>query len=361
MVVSKQSPATDREELRTAPMVRGDADWPMRQVQKCTPATNSSVRDGIGRRKRLTPQSSGKRVTLQPRDWAWLKLIHTHGALASSFLLEATRHNHASEKRAKERLTDLFNEDHTPHGGPYLTRPPQQFLTLDSRYNQLVYDLAPAGERALNAAGQWREKNKSGGGPWLHQFMVSSITASIQLAVDARDDLQFISQADILERAKADLSWPVTIVDPVAKRLMTKDLIPDALFGLEYKIANGSRYRFFAIEADRATEPLTSRNFNRKSALRNLLQYRAYIAEGAYKEHLNLSAPLLVLNVSSDLARTKRMIKLVSEHSPGGNPYMLFQTWGAFAPPFRPPMPNCALLDRPWQRSGLGPFCITSA
>jgi len=314
--------------------------------------------DRIGRRKRLNPVSTGKRVTLQPRDWAWLELLHAHGPLASSFLLQSTSAMHASEKRAKERLTDLFNENNTPHGGSYLTRPPQQFLTLDSRYNQLVYELAPAAERALKEAGLWRETNLTGGGPWLHQFMVSSITASIRLAADVRDDLGFIPQADILERAGAGLSWPVTFVDSVSKRTVTKDLKSDALFGLEYKTREGSRFRFFAVEADRATEPLTSKTFNRKSALRNLLQYRAYIAEGAYKKHLKLTAPLLVLNVYSDPTRTEHALKLVGEQSPGGNPYMLFQSWEDFAPPFRPPEFNESLLHSNWMRSGKNKMSI---
>src|SRR5690606_16215844 len=97
-----------------------------------------------------------------------------------SFLLEFAKRTHKSEKRARERLTDLFNEENTPHGGCYLTRPPQQFRTIDSRYNQLVYDLAPAALAALNEQGSPIRPTRSG--PWLHSFMVSCITASIELA-----------------------------------------------------------------------------------------------------------------------------------------------------------------------------------
>ncbi len=83
--------------------------------------------DTLGRRRRLHPRSTGKRVSLQERDWLWLRKLHEHGPLPSSFLLAFAEDSHRSEKRAKERLTDLFNEDNTPHGGPYLARPPQQF------------------------------------------------------------------------------------------------------------------------------------------------------------------------------------------------------------------------------------------
>lgn len=300
--------------------------------------------DSLGRRDRIHPQATGKRITLQPRDILWLEWLHRHGPLASSFLLEAAKDHGKSEKRAKERLTDLFNEDNTKHDGAYLRRPPQQFATIDSRYNQLVYGLAPAGERALKEAGLWRPKHKSVNGPWLHSFMVSSITASIRLAADARNDLGYIPQADILERANADLSWPVSFVDPATKKQITKHLKPDALFGLEYKTEEGSRYRFFVVEADRATESLTSTNGNRKSMLRSFMQYEAYIRRGEYKKHLKLTAPLLVLNVFSDEQRMRKTMELVGRQSADGCPYMLFQSWGAFGVPFVPPAPNLSLL-----------------
>lgn len=90
------------------------------------------------RRSRTTPQSTGKRVTVQERDLLWFQKLREHGPLPSSFLLEYCKASHSSEKRAQDRLTDLFHEDNTPHDGTYLTRPLQQFRTIDSRQNQLV-------------------------------------------------------------------------------------------------------------------------------------------------------------------------------------------------------------------------------
>ena len=56
-------------------------------------------------------------------------------------------------------------------------------------------------------------------------------------------------------------------------------------------------YQFFVVEADRSTEPLTSSNMNRKSLQRMLLQYEDYLGQGRYKEHLKLTAPMVVLCV----------------------------------------------------------------
>lgn len=310
-------------------------------------------RDSRGRRSRRKPQSTGKRVMLTKRDTLWLRVLAEHGPLASSFLLKFAEHLGGSRKRASERLTDLFNEDNTRHGGPYLIRPPQQFHTLDSRYNQLVYDLSDAGRAALKDREVWPERALSSGGPWLHSFMVSSITASIRLAVADRPDLKFIGQHEILSRADTDISTSVPILDAKTGRAKSIRLAPDALFGLGYRTETGLKFRFFAIEADRATEPLTSSNFNRKSALRSLQAYHAYIAEGRYKPHLQLTSPLLVLNVFSDPKRMERVMALYEKEKPDGLTYQLFQSWGDFAPPFRPPQPNLQLLAEDWHRASL--------
>lgn len=90
----------------------------------------------LGHRARLAPTPTGKRVSPTARDLVWFRALAKHGPLPSSFFLECTETSHASEKRARERLTDLFHEDNTTDGGAYLFRPSQQFRTIDSRYNQ---------------------------------------------------------------------------------------------------------------------------------------------------------------------------------------------------------------------------------
>lgn len=314
--------------------------------------------DTIGRRSRLRSQSTGRRVSPTARDLRWFAALAEHGPLPTSFLLEFPRDGHLCEKRARERLTDLFHESNTPDGGAYLLRPQQQFRTIDSRYNQLVYDLAPAGWRALERSGMIVGKPLAPSGPWLHRFMTSCVTASIELATMTRNDLSYIPQSAILARAGAELRWPVSITEPSTGLPTTKVLIPDALFGLRYRTARGDRFRFFVVEADRATEPTTSANWNRKSFERSLLQYDAYIAGGVYREHLKLSAPLLVLNVLSDRQRMERAQKSVTQRYPQGNAFMLFQVWEDFSPAFRPPHPHPSLLMGDWLRGGATPFLL---
>ncbi len=314
--------------------------------------------DTTGRRKRTSPSSTGKRVTPQDRDSLWFQKLHEHGPLPSSFLHQYASDTHKSEKRAKERLTDLFNEDNTPDDGAYLSRPVQQFRTIDSRYNQLVYDLTLASEKALKAAGHWSDVNKTSSGPWLHKFMVSCITASIELATLNRDDINYIPQSQLLKRAGTQLRYAVGISEPSAKKEITKDLIPDALFGLEYSTPKGSRFRCFLVEADRSTEPATSRNFNRKSWQRNLLQYEKYIGEKLYRDHLNLKTSLMVLNVVTDQKRAEQIRNLIPQYAESLVDQLLFQSWEDFGEVFKPPKPNTNLLEAGWTRAGLIDFHI---
>jgi hypothetical protein len=111
------------------------------------------------------------------------------------------------------------------------------------------------------------------------------------------------------------------------------------------------------VEADRGTEPVSSRNWNRKSFERHLAQYGSYIADEAYKEHLNLTANLLVLNVVPDVERLELM-RRQTEMQLGSCSYQLFQTFPEFAAPWRPPEPNHALLACAWLRVGYSDFLI---
>lgn len=182
----------------------------------------------------------------------------------------------------------------------------------------------------------------------------SRVPVSIRLLLD-KISMFFNPSGNITE-----LRFPVTITEPASGKKVSKDLIPDALFGLEYHTPAGSRFRFFAVECDRATEPATTHNFNRKSWLRSVHQYREYVANGRYREHLKLTAPLLVLNVASDRQRQEKMLSVIEkEAGTAGNSYLLFQHWDDFGPVFRPPSPRDELLEERWQRAGRKDFLIS--
>jgi len=79
---------------------------------------------------------------------------------------------------------------------------------------------------------------------------------------------------------------------------------------------------------------------------------------GRYRQHLDLTAPLIVLTISSNPSRTMRLIDLTTARYPHGNVFMLFQTWENFGPVFRPPQPTPMLLTDEWERGGFPSFMI---
>lgn len=319
----------------------------------------SRTHDAIGRRHREKPHASGKRITPTDRDILWFDKIHRHGPLSTPYLLAYSLHLRRSSTRAKDRLTDLFNEDATPHGGTYLSRPWQQFETLDARYHDLVYDLTQHTVALLKEHDLYSDYTPHSSGSWKHRFMVSSITASIELATLQTENIRYIFQDEILARSGTKLSFPVTINAHGTET--TKELMPDGLFGLEYSDNDKKYYRFFLLEADRSTEPGAASTLDRKSYLRTILQYREFVGKGQYKDALDLSAGLLALHITTSDLRMRNLIDLTNKLSEGrGNNYMLYRAAPEFGRYFTTPRILYDLFTDGWHRAGREPFQINS-
>lgn len=318
-------------------------------------ATPPPDRDAIGRRRRDRRSAEGKVKRPTERNLVWFEKLHRHGPLPSSYLHAYTAHLCRNAAWARRELADLFHENGV-HGGPYLDRPWQQFDTMDARHHDLVYDLTGAAKDALAEAGRFRENTQAPGGPWVHRHMVACITASIELAALARGDIRFIFQDEIVKG-----SLRTSVPNTHNSRTETRDLVPDAVFALAYRTDAGERYRLFVLEADRGTEPGRSNSFDRKSQLRTVLQYRTYVGEELYKAHLGVSAPMLVLTVTTSATRLRNLVDLVTETAATGcNSFMLFQQLPQFGRHFTPPKPMSQLLSSAWTRAGHGVLRIDS-
>lgn len=239
----------------------------------------------------MEPQSTGKLIRLTDRDLLWMQKIHEHGPLSTAELLAFSEAGGQNKSRAQHRLTDLFNEDNTAHGKTYLSRHPQQFQTIDARYNKLIYGLTETGKEALKDANLWSDWVHHPGGPFWHHRMVAKITAEVEIECRRSDDRNFIPGWRVLDRAQKRLRYPVTFKDPGTGRTLKRDLIPDQIYGIEYLTEDGPRYRFYVVEAERGTNPKTTTK-DRKSVERMKAMYGVYIGQGKYKDHLGLRAPL---------------------------------------------------------------------
>ena len=224
------------------------------------------------RRSRSVRTPIGKRVRPTERDIVWFHKIQEHGPLPTSYLWEFTKHLTPALGVVKNRLSVLFHEDKTEHGGPYLDRPGQDYSNV-TLFQEDVYDITKAAEIALEAAGfpvptKKRENHKN----YQHEFMASCTAASSEIAVREDTNLEWISQGAVLKNSTTQsLKVPCSISR--SGSTSTRGLIPDGLFGIKYV---GSKFRVFAIEDDRSNEPWTRANLDETSYLAKFLTGRTF-------------------------------------------------------------------------------------
>jgi hypothetical protein len=306
------------------------------------------------KRSRLHRKATGKPLALSPRDLEIFKLLNRYRYLRSTFI-------HALVGGYKialiKRLGVLF------HDG-YLDRPAQQWQAINARYMPAVYELGTRGAQALRSAGM--AVNPMPSQQFSHSLMVCDILASIEIGIRADPQLRLISWDEILAKMPSpganrdnplELPCQVSFTFPRSRTThrSSKPLIPDAVFGVEYKPTKS--FRFFALEADRNHEPVMRNNLSQTSYLRKILQYRE-VAKGAYKTQWGLPN-LLVLNVTTSETHMQNIMSLVGKLTNGkGASYLLFKTMPSLASLEKAPMPDSCMLTESWSRVGFDPFEI---
>lgn len=321
--------------------------------------------DALKRRSRVKRQASDRRIALTQRDIEIFLLLYRHRYLRSTHfpaLLDGK-----SKRRFIERLGHLYHE------GGYIERPPQQWQAINARYMPAVYELGELGERVLRERGlldgesPLLHRGRGNGFYFHHELMVCDIIASIEIGIRQNSSVRFISWQEILAKAPeatrrsgSPFAIPVSISHTFSGKRHSAGtpLIPDALFGIEYLVDDKKSYRFFALEADRANEPLTRTNLTQTSYLRKIIQYRAIATNRIYQPHWGVPN-LFVLTVTTSEQRTKSIIELV-EHLTNGNgsTHFLFKTMPSLASLEKAPLPTPFMLAAPWQRAGHPEFRI---
>jgi Replication-relaxation len=258
--------------------------------------------DALNRRSRFSGrQPTGKRIILGERDFAILAALERHGPLPSTYLYEFAKHLARNYKGHQQRLTDLYNEDNTPHRGFYLHRPEQQYASINARYQPMSYEITERGRQALRDKAIPRQMWQPPNGPYLHRFMTSCITASIELAT-RESGLRYLSQADIFGHPKCPACLVATD-NPLALHYAAGAVIPDALFGIDY----GGKFRFFALEADRKTETIVSEKSRSKSFIKKLESYIQVLEQQSYRGVWGVPT-LTILTVTTSEQHMKTMI-----------------------------------------------------
>jgi hypothetical protein len=301
--------------------------------------------DALNRRSRFAGrQPTGKRIMLGERDYAILAVLERHGPLPSTYLYEFTKHLARNYKGHQQRLTDLYNEDNTPHRGFYLERPEQQYASINARYQPMSYEITEPGRQALRDKGIPRQMWQPPNGPYLHRFMTACITASIELGCQKRG-IRYLSQADIFGHAKCPASL-VDVDNPLALPCYDGVVIPDALFGIDY----GGKYRFFALEADRNTETVVSAKARSKSYSQKLKNYIYVLEQQTFRQVWGIPT-LTVMTVTTSNLHMKHILNQLGKIGDSRTAArFLFKTKPEFGRYWTVPQIMRDILVEPWQR-----------
>jgi hypothetical protein len=302
--------------------------------------------DAIARRSRMRRTRTGKRIELSPRDLEIFRLLRRYRYLPSTYIHAFV--GGASETRLKERLGDLFHEG-------YINRPEQQWQFANASHRPAVYESGLGTVRSLLQNGNVVDDLRSFLSTtlhrqFLHSLMICEVLASLDIAMRADPRLRFVGWSEILGRAPE-----ATRTSTMPFRLPLRSggyLAPDGLFGIEYAQADTKAYRFFALEADRGTMPVTRSNSNQTSFLGKLAAYREIIARQVHRTHWGIPN-LLVLTVTSSETRLIDILSKI-EGQIAGSAGFLFKAQDDFS--LTIPAPQ--LFSQPWARAGIPPLRI---
>lgn len=284
------------------------------------------------------PEKLDKHFKPNKRMVEWLRFINLHGPQSSLYLFEYTRPTHRSYDGAKDALYRMWK-------GGYLHRPYQQMQTMNCNYNHYIYDLTDRGKQFLVDNGAWVDAFRPTG-QWVHQFMTSSITATMHIMCD-RHGYRYIPAHEILKGNPISLDVPFTWDG----RNYTKILSPDSIFAIDY----GGSYLAFIVEADRNTEANDPKTPHRKSVRRSVKQYKNF--NKLYKKHYSLNCPLVVLNVTTSEKHIPNCLNIVQEEI-GPCTYLAWGHAPEFGVIWKPPALMSHLFEDGLKRNGKDDFVI---
>ncbi|HWY60518.1 MAG TPA: replication-relaxation family protein [Rhizomicrobium sp.] len=299
------------------------------------------------RRSRMRRTRTGKRLELSERDIEIFKLLERYRFLRSTYIHAFV--GGASEKRFTERLGDLYHEG-------YIGRPDQQWELARACHLPTVHESDAGATKALREAGIATGDVRTFPAPtahrqFLHSLMICEVLASLDLDVRTDPQLRFIAWPQILARAPEQTrasGTPFRIPVPSGGYL-----VPDGLFGIEYRPGEKKAYRFFALEADRGTMPLSRSNGSQTSYLGKLAAYREILAHQIHKTHWGIPN-LLVLTVTVGTGRVQEILDRLQDRSIESASFL----FKALSVPDLLTAPIPQLLFEPWQRAGSPPLRI---
>ncbi|MDQ0316419.1 replication-relaxation family protein [Amorphus orientalis] len=303
--------------------------------------------DTLGRRTFSSHTSKPNRsFKARRRDVEWMQFLNLHGPLSSEYLFQLTYDKAKNRDNFNKQILRLFD-------GQMIYKPIQQRATdPDTRNGHFhVYDLTEKGKAYLKAEGLWVDAVRPSGNDWVHQFMISSITATIDIMC-RRNGYRYIPPHEYLARAGSARIENVPFVFDGVRR--ERNLTPDAVFAIDY---GGGSFIAYALEADRDTECGETADWRRKSFKRSVLQYREVIGRKLYRDAYKREAMMMLLYVTVNPGNAESALRIIGEQI-GPCPYIAVGLENAFETPFYPPKLMTHLFEEPLARAGKGAWAL---
>ena len=277
-----------------------------------------------GRFRRARPDP----IRLTDDDLSIIRHVAHHRFLRSTHLLQLLPHR--SGKKLLERLAALY------HNG-LLDRPRAQldyYATAGSE--PLVYALGGRGASVLaernganHAQIDWTWKNRSAGRLFInHTLLIADVMVGMDRACTLNAGIELMDAQRTLDAAPEttrSLANPFKLTVRISNRgrPVEASVIPDALFGLDF--THEHKRKFFFLEADNATMPISRANLNQTSYARKLMTYLAGGGKGnVFGSHLGIDN-FRVLTVTTSRQRMATMIEALKHLTSGaGSQQFLF-------------------------------------
>jgi hypothetical protein len=245
----------------------------------------------------------------------------------------------------------------------YVARPPQQRANADANYRRLVYELADRGWQVMHERGLIYQRARPPAS-FGHELMACELMASFELgAREAGVPLitwRGILQSPSLPEQTRQLQKPsyVPVTTTIDGKLVATHVAADGEpFGIERTVAGRPVYFFCpGIEADCATEPVDTSDFQRSSLYKKFVLYRAVEAQGIYRTHFGFPSFYVPFVTTSAVRMASMMALLERITGRAGSKMFLFKTFPAFTSFERPRAPSGHMLTEAWQRVGHPPF-----
>jgi len=267
-------------------------------------------------RSRYKRMPLGKRIALRPRDIEVLDFAQRHERVTSP---EIYRFIGTESTKYRQRLRNIFHEL------GYLERPTHKRELAALAGKPLIYALSEAGAKVLSARRHVHAKPHSG---WHeHLYILTRLTAWFELAC-RKHGFRFIHREELFARPEATNKQLRMMVSGHPH-------IPDDLFGIEY---TDGKKRYFALEADRATEDL-------KTIYRKIDAYDAMLQSRAFKDWGLFNLTVLIVTLSP--GRVLTLLEYVKNNTRYPKAF-LFKAHPEFEEPYHKVTDFYSVMEKLW-------------